>query len=211
MQGNTFFRWAGPIIGINHLRLLNLSNNFCSNVSKDFFWHIINLSELYISNNLLGFSIASDLDGRIFENLLNLRHMDLKANRIANLPFMVFESLKNLQHLDLSNNLLTIVEFDILKLKALKYLDLSGNQIQAFAESTRNNISLLKEQTNISLNLLNNPLRCDCKTRDFLQWMVKERKLEKIRFPHFRDYACTKSFQIEKYWSLLISRYKSKN
>nr|XP_022301943.1 toll-like receptor 6 [Crassostrea virginica] len=68
-----------------------------------------------------------------------------------------------------------------------------GNQIQTLAESTRNNISLLKEQTNISLNLLNNPLRCDCKTLDFLQWMVKERKLGKIRFPHFRDYACTKS------------------
>nr|XP_022299599.1 toll-like receptor 6 isoform X2 [Crassostrea virginica] len=67
------------------------------------------------------------------------------------------------------------------------------NQIQTLAESTRNNISLLKEQTNISLNLLNNPLRCDCKTLDFLQWMVKERKLGKIRFPHFRDYACTKS------------------
>nr|XP_022297528.1 toll-like receptor 13 [Crassostrea virginica]XP_022297529.1 toll-like receptor 13 [Crassostrea virginica] len=193
MQGNTFYRWAGPIIGINHLRLLNLSNNFCSNVSRDFFSHIINLSELYISNNLLGFSIASDIDGRIFENLLNLRHIDLKANRIAHLPFMVFKSLKNLQHLDLSNNLLTTVEFDILKLKALKYLDLSGNQIQAFAESTRNNISLLKEETNISLNLLSNPLRCDCKTLDFLQWMVKERKLGKIRFPHFRDYTCTKS------------------
>ena len=44
------------------------------------FSHIINLSELYISNNLLGYSIASDIDGRIFENLRNLRHMDLKAN-----------------------------------------------------------------------------------------------------------------------------------
>nr|XP_022302643.1 toll-like receptor 13 [Crassostrea virginica] len=193
LQRNTFYRWTGPIIGINHLRLLNLSNNFCSNVSRDFFSHFINLSELYISDNLLGFSIASDIDGRIFENLLNLRHMDLKANRITHLPFMVFKNLKNLQHLDLSNNLLTTVEFDILKLKALKNLDLSGNQIQALAESTRNNISLLKEQTNISLNLLNNPLRCDCKTLDSLQWMVKERKLGKIRFPHFRDYACTKS------------------
>nr|XP_022298935.1 toll-like receptor 4 [Crassostrea virginica] len=198
MQRNTFYQWTGPIIGMNHLHLLDLSNNFCSNVSSDFFSHIINLSKLYISNNLLGYSIASDIDGRIFANLLHLRIIHLRANRIAHLPFMVFKNLKNLQHLDLSDNLLTTVEFDILKLKALQYLDLSGNQIQAFGESTRKNISHLKEKTNISLNLMNNPLRCDCKTLDFLQWMVKERKLGKIRFPRFRDYACTMSYSDRK-------------
>ncbi|XP_061175904.1 toll-like receptor 4 [Saccostrea echinata] len=78
----------------------------------------VSLQKLYLSNNLLVFSLLPDSDGKIFRNLKSLRVVDLKANKISYLPNDVFKNLENLEYLDLSSNLLTGIDFDIRYLKS---------------------------------------------------------------------------------------------
>lgn len=136
MQGNSLRSWIGPVRSLENLKRLDMSDNFCSSVSDSFFQHFNSIVELYLNNNLLGFSLAPDKEGKIFRNLKTLRHLELKGNKIANLPTAVFVNLTNLSHLDLSNNLLTSIDFNINHLKSLTYLNLSSNQIQYLSDST---------------------------------------------------------------------------
>lgn len=83
--------------------------------------------ELYLNNNLFGFNFVLDKEGKIFRNLIILRFLELKENRILNLFKVVFVNFYNLEYLDLSDNILMVIEFNIENLRLLIYLDLLFN------------------------------------------------------------------------------------
>lgn len=83
--------------------------------------------ELYLNNNLFGFNFVLDKEGKIFRNLIILRFLELKENRIVNLFKVVFVNFYNLEYLDLSDNILMVIEFNIENLRLLIYLDLLFN------------------------------------------------------------------------------------
>nr|XP_022300444.1 toll-like receptor 6 isoform X3 [Crassostrea virginica] len=190
LQGNLMQSWNGPVRGMENLKRLNLSNNFCSKISTDFFQHFTAMSCLYLNNNLLGFSLAPDTDGNIFKALKRLKYLELKNNKITHLPFAVFKNLKSLEKLYLNDNLLTDIRFDIVTLKSLQYIDLSENQIQYLSESTMHQLDQHADLAHFTLNLKGNPLLCSCGTLSFLQWMI-ETQSRKIDMNNFREYTCT--------------------
>lgn len=83
--------------------------------------------ELYLNNNLFGFNFVLDKEGKIFRNLIILRFLELKENRIVNLFKVVFVNFYNLEYLDLSDNILMVIEFNIENMRLLIYLDLLFN------------------------------------------------------------------------------------
>lgn len=209
-QDNILYAWTGPILGLDSLRILNLSNNFCSKVSKDFFQYVSTVSELYLNDNLLGFSFVQDNDGHIFGNLHRLRHLELKANRISYFHKAVFKNLLNLEYLDLSNNKLTAIDFDIANLKSLRYLDLSVNQIQSLSDNNMNDIDVQAKRLIITLNLFKNPFVCDCKTLPFLTWMIHRHTNRKIRFKSFEQYSCSTSSPSGKIKFVVLEQHLEK-
>ena len=200
MQGNVLMSWNGPVLGVNTLKRLDLSNNFCSKISNIFFQDATALIELTLNDNLIGFSVASDTDGNIFKQLKQLKHLELKNNKISHLPYAIFRNLNNLKQLRLDNNLLTNIKFNIAQMKHLQYLDLSGNQIQFLSDSAMQQLDQHANQANFTMDLSRNPLLCNCQTLAFIQWMVKKHSMNKLRFQHFRNYTCTKTSTEGEVW-----------
>ncbi|XP_062578839.1 toll-like receptor 4 [Saccostrea cucullata] len=182
LQDNTLYSWMGPIRGVNNLKIMNLSNNFCSSVSKYFFKYLGSLTKLYLNDNLLGFSLSPDTEGEIFAGLKNLIRLELRANRITHLPNQVFKGLRNIKDLVLADNTLSSINFKISTLKNLKFLDLSGNQIQFLSDTNMKDIDRQTDKVRFTLNLLRNPISCNCKTLSFLQWMVNSQETQRISF-----------------------------
>ncbi|XP_062619046.1 toll-like receptor 4 [Saccostrea cucullata] len=193
IQDNILYSWTGPVIGLKRLRILNMSNNFCSSVSKSFFKHLGNLSELYLSDNLLGFSLSPDTEGEIFASLKNLTRLELRANRITHLPNQIFKGLRSIKDLVLADNTLSTIDFSISTLKNLQFLDISGNQIEFLSETNMKDIDRQKDKVSFTLNLLRNPISCNCKTLSFLQWMVNRHETKRISFESFEKYSCLTS------------------
>ncbi|KAL7026929.1 hypothetical protein ACKWTF_005238 [Chironomus riparius] len=78
--------------------------------------------------------------GEIFPNL---KHLSAKHNSIENVPSL--NNLENVKTLDLSDNGLKIIDPEVLKrLPLLEDLNLSGNQIPLFINSTFDNLPNLK-------------------------------------------------------------------
>ena len=71
-SSNVFFSLKGPLLNLSHLNVVDLSNNFCSYISKFFFSNTLHIKRLALNNNLLGFHLPSDVDGEIFRNLTEL-------------------------------------------------------------------------------------------------------------------------------------------
>ncbi|CAG2215789.1 unnamed protein product [Mytilus edulis] len=86
-SNNILYALNGPIYNVESLKILNVSTNFCSNISKFFFSSDFkNLEHLNFHNNLLGIVLPDDIDGEIFHNLESLIELVLSKNRIPNLP-----------------------------------------------------------------------------------------------------------------------------
>ncbi|XP_062592269.1 toll-like receptor 4 [Saccostrea cucullata] len=192
LQDNILYSWMGPISGVNNLKIVNLSNNFCAKVYESFFQNGDSLQKLYLSNNLLRFSLSSDTDGKIFRNLKSLSVLDLKANKISHLPSAVFKSLESLKYLDLSSNLLTGIDFDIRYLRSLRVLDLSLNQIQYLSDSDMKAIDQHRMGKSLTINLSGNPILCACKSLNFLTWIVHSQTSGEIIFESYEQYFCEK-------------------
>ena len=57
-SSNIFYQWRGQFFQFDKLKYLDLSNNFCSNVTSDFFKNIPHIKTLDISKNNLGLILA---------------------------------------------------------------------------------------------------------------------------------------------------------
>ncbi|CAC5393694.1 unnamed protein product [Mytilus coruscus] len=183
---NLLANWWGPTVNFIHLKFLNLSSNYCSNISSYFFKGMTKLETLYIQNNLLGFSIPSDVKGEILKPLQHLKTIDLSQNRLPELPPLFFIFLEQLEILNLRDNLIEDIDFKLIQMKNLSHVDLSKNRIQLLGSAAINNLESLADNRKFSLNLKGNPFVCSCASLKFLKWISQT----KIVLLDRRKYEC---------------------
>ncbi|XP_046574659.1 toll-like receptor 4 [Haliotis rubra] len=185
---NVMVDWQGPIIGLNHLKVLNLAQNVASNVSYHFFEYLTSLEHLNLSGNSLDRCITCDKKGQIFGSLKNLEYLDLSKQFLHHLPYNIFQGLHNLKELDLSHNALPEIELNLTCNKKLQYIDFSYNQIWYIYKGLRHQLDMLaaRPMMNISINLTGNPLLCKCAQIEFLKWL----EISKVGILNFENYTC---------------------
>ncbi|CAG2204158.1 unnamed protein product [Mytilus edulis] len=174
LSDNVLHTWTGPFTNLKKLTHLDLSTNFCSNVSKTFFSSdFINLRCLLLQNNLLGLVLPTDVNGEIFQNLHNVAYINLSKNKIANIPNLLFKEQNNLERLDLSENMIDDINFKLSHMKKLMFLDLRNNRISMLSKYAMNGLdSIAKMNTNLTIDLGGNNLVCNCDSLSFVKWIV---------------------------------------
>lgn len=148
-----------PRVFSNFINLmeLHLTNTFADNTSDNELSE--DLHDIFVNSNLTKLiklhleqnSISSFKDKRVFCDLPSLRDLHLGDNRLKEINFNVL-CLKNLRFLDLERNL-----FENVKTKDLIIMD----ALQDVAGRT----------TNLIVDFTYNPFRCDCSLFSFLDWM----------------------------------------
>ncbi|CAC5388420.1 unnamed protein product [Mytilus coruscus] len=187
LSNNILHSLVGPIVNVESLKILNMANNFCSNITNVFFsTDFKNLEHLNFHNNLLGIILPDDNDGKIFHNLESLIEIVLAQNRIPNLPENIFKSQRNLQKLDLSDNILTDINFRLSHMMQLKELDLRGNRIAIISDHIALQWESLARKHNFSVDLNKNLLECNCLSIKFIKWMTTTN----VRLRNIKKYRC---------------------
>ena len=126
---NLIYKWNNPLVIFHDLKLLNLSHNFCSNITRDFFKNCPNLETFDASYNRLGQVLGNDIHGMIFAKVTGLRILNISGSWIAKLPQKAFIYLGSLEHLDLSYNMLEKIDFQFQHMENLTTLSLRQNKI----------------------------------------------------------------------------------
>uniref|UniRef100_A0A8W8JHP2 TIR domain-containing protein n=1 Tax=Magallana gigas TaxID=29159 RepID=A0A8W8JHP2_MAGGI len=72
-QDNFLYSWDGPVHGMENIKIMDLSNNFCSHISKSFLKYARGLTTLRMSKNDIGKSLSSDMEGEIFKNTVSMK------------------------------------------------------------------------------------------------------------------------------------------
>ena len=184
LRDNLLYQWIGPIHTdvFKRLSYLDLSNNFCNNVSKDFFM-FENLKVLLIGQNLLGNVLKDDVDGAIFKQLKRIESIDVSSNGIGKIPRALLSVQTKQKHLNFSNNEIVNFSLDIEHMISLQSLNLSYNQITTIDPYQRN---VINKFDNLTIDLIGNVFQCTCDNIEFLDWLKKKRGI----FQNFNSYEC---------------------
>ncbi|VDI39824.1 Hypothetical predicted protein [Mytilus galloprovincialis] len=191
VSDNVLHTWTGPITNVIRLKFLDLSSNFCSNVSKTFFSpDFVNLRYLLLQNNLLGLILPTDVNGEIFQNLRNVVYINLSKNRITKLPNILFKEQHNIEGLDLSENMIDDINFKLSHMTKLMFLNLRNNRISMLSKYAMNGLdSIAKMNTNLTIDLDGNNLVCNCDSLSFVKWTINT-----PTYLHYREkYECKTS------------------
>ena len=172
-SGNMFCPWEGPIIGLENMTWLDLSNNMCQEVSDGFFSGFSSLRKLYIHDNLLGISKNSRGFETLFQNLTKLESLRLSNNHIINMSEFSLRNQVNMKYLDLSRNLFQSFFVRLGHMRNLRFLDLSNNYIKYLAPKICEDIENISLRQNITVNLMINQLTCSCHHIRFFKWLQK--------------------------------------
>ncbi|XP_076116072.1 toll-like receptor 4 [Mytilus galloprovincialis] len=171
---NVLHTWTGPVKNVENLISLDLSSNFCSNVSKRFFSEDFkNLKKIILRDNLLGLVLPKDTNGEILRNLHSVDYINLSKIRIANIPKMFFRNQQNLKRLDLSENLIEDINFQVSHMKKLMFVNVKNNKIFKLGQFAMKEFDLVaKSNANFTVDLGSNNLVCNCDSLSFVKWMV---------------------------------------
>ena len=105
---------------------LDVSFNQVENVARFEFDGLQNLTELIISNNLIG-----SIDDDSFQSQSGLKRLDLSYNRIKSIAPRMFNGLSSAVDINLSNNQIGEIDTEALNsVPSLVNLDLSNNPLQ---------------------------------------------------------------------------------
>uniref|UniRef100_A0A8C9ZLS0 Toll-like receptor 13 n=1 Tax=Sander lucioperca TaxID=283035 RepID=A0A8C9ZLS0_SANLU len=125
LENNFLTKVPDDIRSVSSLEILNIGDNFISEVSCEDFKNTTRLRELYLYANHIG-----KLDGCVFESLNDLKILDMSDNLLWTFGDAFKIGLKKLEFLDLSNNFVVILEKgDFQSLGSLKYLDVVSKHI----------------------------------------------------------------------------------
>lgn len=173
-NGNVFHTWTGPVNNEKNLTSLDLSSNFCSKVSTTIFSQDFNnLKQLLLQDNLLELVIPKDIEGDILQNLKSVDHIHLSKNQIVHLPKKFFKTQQKLERLDLIENLIEDINFQVLQMKNLIFLDFRNNKISKLGLYAMNKFdSVAKQSAHFTIDLGGNNLLCNCDSLSSVQWMV---------------------------------------
>ncbi|XP_062602853.1 toll-like receptor 4 [Saccostrea cucullata] len=185
-QNNVLNEWIGPMYGIQNVTLIDLSNNFCTKLSSNFFVNASGLLRLNISRNSVGDNLERDKNGLIFRNLVSVETLDLSSNKIYHLPYLLLKRSRNIGTLILNNNQLSELNVGVKHMHHLEHLDLSENRIDSIRDEIRQELTDLIRLKNTSIDLSGNNVDCSCENVPYIQWMVKHKE----NFERFDDYEC---------------------
>ncbi|XP_063422187.1 toll-like receptor 4 [Mytilus trossulus] len=186
LSTNRFETFGGEWKGLHSLKLFNLSSNGVRFIHPDFFNDMKNLSVLLLNDNHIGKTIATDTQFKIFSSQVKLQYLDLSHNEIRELPKFIFSNLGNLEKLFLKDNVLTALDFHLQNLFKIKFIDFQNNSIFEISGIQRDILSKLFRTNNLTMNLENNKLNCDCQNPDILKWFIENH----IHFVNFYNYKC---------------------
>lgn len=186
-SSNIFYSLKGPLVNLKNLIYLDLSNNFCSNISTVFFSGTPNIKTLKLQNNLLGFILPKDKGGEIFNHLVHLETIDLSENKISTIPRLLFRSQVNIQNIHLASNLIERLHFQIEHMVNLSFIDLSNNAIMFLKTEETDELDKAAERSgNLTTDLSGNPIQCTCNNINFIKWIAST----KIRLKNLKSYSC---------------------
>lgn len=133
----------------NNLKSICLNYNKLISVSEHTFKNAKNLKQLHLSNNKLDIVDFNDLGAEI---------IDLSDNNITKFSLM---NTLNLKWLDLSNNKLYLINSQMLNVKTLTHINLSGNYIRYIESHLFENAIFLDVSNNMlsSLNFISDQIK----------------------------------------------------
>ncbi|KAJ8916973.1 hypothetical protein NQ315_008373 [Exocentrus adspersus] len=142
---------SGAGVGRIHsnIKILDLSHNNISSVSKYFFMPVeLSLSHLYLShNNIL------NATREVFGNLRHLQWLDVSHNGLYEMDFDMFRDTKKLQVIHASNNRIADIPGDLFRfLTNLRIVDFSHNRLRFLPDNLFREEGL--ERLDVSHNLL---------------------------------------------------------
>nr|XP_022292001.1 toll-like receptor 13 [Crassostrea virginica] len=192
MRNNIWFKWTGPVHGFGNVTELDLSTNFCYNISTEFFSNCFGLKRLHIGDNNLGKSLSLDYKGDTFRDLFNLEFVNLSTNGIDFLHEKIFSNSPKVKFLILDSNKLFRWEVKINHMKNLSILDLSDNRLSTLSLQAMQDLENLFRtgDPELVIDLNNNRLSCSCRNLDFLRWLRKFRS----HFKNYDNYTCMEDF-----------------
>ena len=173
------YKWNDPLVIFSHLKLLNLSHNFCYNITADFFKNCPNLENFDASSNKIAQVLENDFQGSIFEGVTSLRILNISACWIEKLPEMAFIHLCSLEHLDLSYNMLEKLEVRFQHMANISTLVLRQNKISTLPLNLLEHMKKIAKMSgkNVSIDLSDNILDAEnCGNLKFLSWLVQHPK-----------------------------------
>ena len=115
----------------------------------------------------------------LFEALTTLDTLDISYNSFSIFNEDFLQTQEYLRELIISHNDLTSWRSNMTKWIHLELLDLSYNSLTTLSLETRLTLTQLegnpkhRTKEHISLNLVGNPLKCNCKNIPFLQWLAR--------------------------------------
>ncbi|CAL1539037.1 unnamed protein product, partial [Lymnaea stagnalis] len=171
LSNNYLWCLDGPLLGLKKLKVLDLSKNDCIALSPYFFSDMPELRALLLQYNTIGPSLEADKDGETFSKLLRLEYIDVSHNAIRTLHPKVFKQSANLQTILLNNNALQVFDIDVGSLNKLTLVDLSANALVTLPKRMMTSLDTLAlSSPNLTLDLHDNDLLCDCSNTDLITW-----------------------------------------
>ncbi|BFZ09823.1 hypothetical protein BsWGS_12862 [Bradybaena similaris] len=154
------------------LETLLLSGNDGSVFSETFFDGMCHLIQLDLSNCNLDVSFMSNQSARIFQNLLDLKRVDLSSNLLNALNPGTFASNRLIEEIDLSKNRFRNIPFNLDNTPYLNFLNLQENAITTLKLHERDEIdNLATKPAGFRLLISGNILSCGCNNFRFLIWL----------------------------------------
>lgn len=174
LSNNIIYIWKEPMVSFNVLKNLNLSNNFCSYVSGDFFLSCPYLENFDASHNKIGQSLGSDEEGSIFKHLTHLKVLNVSNNWIDTIPISAFKHLGALELLDMSFNQIENLNIKLDHMVNLSMLFLRQNKLSTIPMEILEQLDQYSKthENNATIDLTNNQLEATCGNIKFLTWLI---------------------------------------
>lgn len=188
---------------LNHNNLsISPNDDEANHLHPRIFSNFVNLRALHLTNAFSDYSspeLSQDLHA-IFvnSNLTRLTKLHLEQNEISRFKDRnVFCDLPQLQDLHMGDNNLKELNFNVMCLHHLRFLDLERNHFETLKPRDMEALEMLENAVGRTESLVvdfsMNPFSCDCMVFSFVNWLkttnVTVRHREKLMCYHNDDYA----------------------
>ena len=174
--------------GLDNLEYISLANNTLNiNINT------LSINSTYTFNNLFYLDISGNIlklnsDLQICKRFPKLQNLKMNNVSLTTVPNRIFENCSDLESLsfnynNLSQKILNSQLFENLPL--LKKLSLVHDNISFIPPRFQN---LLQTNENLTLNLEDNPLSCECGQQEFIKWLDQQNRSQRLL--HYKGYYC---------------------